>query len=598
MIANAPQAGGCFPSSSLAGYQQCPGFGGFANPLETQFASFMGPSLAAVSPLPVAMSPPAQFPATQLFPHAMTQQRQLLQQPQLYPQRRESIQMPLDHQMEGQVSLEQRGGRAELVQQMAPTLMSSAMAQQQTWRQQQQQPGRQLGQQPGQQLNQFSQVVRQPSQPTPLGRNYQVVNLQQRLLPEVGRRITENEYPWEDISAAAASLHMVDILSPPRYLCKVAQPNELETAPHEKYFQFVSKIVVGPVRHSYKVLDKLQFDVPQETFDELARPLTPPGRGYNMCPYSTGTLRYRFRMCEVAQRDMVEGAPTLSGWITGTTMWPETISVLLNKDSFPKLPRKENWRKAKPAELTAHIQPGSNVLSVGVFKKPKAGYRFFGAVEQVTTWKHSEIINFVWSRRPVEPHYTLGIIKDRLQQTNSDSDDVQPEDEMAISLSDPFSSRLCKTPVRGECCRHLDAFDLETWLQTRPTKRQCFHQVEDAKSCIRCDKHGPMWQEPSQVDVWKCPICSADARPNSLCHDRFLQEVCDELVKRGKGNVKSIYVKVDGTWRPKDEGVDDDDSDDSEGERPQKVNPPLQPLSSLPSTTVRSRPEVIVLDDD
>jgi len=399
---------------------------------------------------------------------------------------------------------------------------------------------------------------------------------------------------------------MVDVLSPPRYLCNRAQPAELQVAPHETYFQFVSKVVVGPVRHSYKILDKLEFEVSQATFDKLAKPLTPPGRGYNMCPYSAGTLRYRFRVCEVAERDIIEGAPTLSGWITSTTMWPEAITVQLNKDSFPKLPRKENWRKAKPAELTTHVVPGVNVLSAAIFNKPKAGHAFFGAVEEINTLKRSEILDFVWNYRALEPHLTLAVIKDRLQPSNFDSDDVQPEDEMAISLSDPFSASLCKTPVRGERCRHLDVFDLETWLQTRPAKRRCFHQVQEASSCGRCDKHGPMWQEPSQVDVWKCPICSVDARPNSLWHDLFLQSVCDELSKQGKGNVKSIYVKTDGTWRSKDDGVESNDDEESEDEGPQKIKPPAQPLSSLSSTaslltstTVRSRPQpaVIVLDD-
>ena len=169
------------------------------------------------------------------------------------------------------------------------------------------------------------------------------------------------------------------------------------------------------------------------------------------------------------------------------------------------------------------------------------------AIEIVQTISHGAVLNLVQSLRHMSKDETEAKIQRRLRP--SDSDDIIIEDEtLTISLADPFSATRFAEPVRGSQCEHLECFDLETWLQTRPPKPPQ-------------NGGGPQQQgsEPSMVDVWKCPICSLDARPTSLWVDDYLAGVRRSLLSGGDMRTKSITVAADGKWAPV---LDVDDSDD------------------------------------
>ncbi|KAM0414889.1 hypothetical protein ACHAPD_006072 [Fusarium lateritium] len=175
-------------------------------------------------------------------------------------------------------------------------------------------------------------------------------------------------------------------------------------------------------------------------------------------------------------------------------------------------------------------------------------------------------------------------IKRRLQP--SDSDDIIIEDEtLTISLADPFSATRFKDPVRGSQCKHLECFDLETWLQTRPPKPE---QIGG----------GPKQQggEPSMVDVWRCPICSLDARPSSLWIDGYFAGVRRSLIGIGDMRTKSISVTANGRWAPV---LAADDTDDENTPAPQPRNTVNGNAVKQPRPSVTTAPTVIeILDDD
>ncbi|KAH8748246.1 hypothetical protein F5883DRAFT_721085, partial [Diaporthe sp. PMI_573] len=95
--------------------------------------------------------------------------------------------------------------------------------------------------------------------------------------------------------------------------------------------------------------------------------------------------------------------------------------------------------------------------------------------------------------------------------------------ELSIDLTDPFSASIFSIPARGSACTHMECFDLETWLNTRPIK-----QVINNGPQYVCTT--PKRLEPSEPDKWECHICFGDARPKSLRIDSFLVS----QVKRGR----------------------------------------------------------------
>ena len=285
-------------------------------------------------------------------------------------------------------------------------------------------------------------------------------------------------------------------------------------------------------------------------------------------------------------------------WVFKAPAWPpSSVSIRVNEERYP-LPRKENVRKPRPCDVTRFMKVGCNVISVVVKPLFSDGnkHAYFAAVDLIAIAGHSFIMQHVQETKVLSEQDTLDVIRSRLSVCAVDGDEeneILVDQELCISLTDPFSATRVKLPCRGSGCRHLDPFDLETWLETRPTKKKCMHSFKEEPGCRKCAVYGVDWQEPSLVDSWKCPICSADARPSYLVIDGFLKRVIESLAEQGSDATKAIYVNAEGKWRAKEEPPDDDDGDSSDGE-----GPPAKRLASLAAKTKLSTPaEVIVLDD-
>ncbi|KAJ4006881.1 hypothetical protein NW766_010289 [Fusarium irregulare] len=331
-------------------------------------------------------------------------------------------------------------------------------------------------------------------------------------------------------------LHQVEVRSPRRV------PSHLGKG---RFYQFVRSLVYEPTALEPQTgLRTLSFTVPERHIQGLSKKIE--GNGLPFCYYSEGSYRYRLRICSQPE---TQATPTESDWVVAATSWPGHIFIDLNMQHL-ELRRKQHFNKDQPVELTDHLHEGENVLKISfpaVDQNTIRGYKYFMAIEIVQTISHGAVLNLVQSLRHMSKDETEAKIQRRLQPSNSD--DIIIEDEtLTISLADPFSATRFSEPVRGSQCEHLECFDLETWLQTRPPKPPQ-------------NGGGPQQQgsEPSMVDVWKCPICSLDARPTSLWVDDYLAGVRQSLLSGGDMRTKSITVASDGKWAPV---LDVDDSDD------------------------------------
>lgn len=274
--------------------------------------------------------------------------------------------------------------------------------------------------------------------------------------------------------------------------------------------------------------------------------------------------------------------------------WPDHIFVHVNEQKLT-IRRGTHNGKDLPIELTDFILVGKNILKVAVPRTgPTAAGKqgiFFLAVEIIEIASHTALLGDIEANHRVEREETLGKIRTRVDAAPEDDDEIAVIDrtgstarELSISLTDPFSASIFRIPTRGATCTHLECFDLETWLTTRPAKQQikCGH-----RDVCTCTKR----LEPTEADKWKCPICFEDARPGSLRIDSFLEDVRKQLEKQNQLDVKSILVAGDGTWRPVEE-PDDDDDEGSDGDGPANV------ARRSTSALRRSAPAVEVIELD
>ncbi|GKU16132.1 unnamed protein product [Fusarium langsethiae] len=398
-------------------------------------------------------------------------------------------------------------------------------------------------------------------------------NNSRQMLPV--QQMSEAEYPSSPYGHGSlqVGLHQVEVRSPRRV------PSHSGKG---RFYQFVKQLVYEPVHLEPSVgLRCLSFTVPEDYMRQLTRKIE--GTGLPFCYYSEGSYRYRLRMCMLPE---TQSPPTESDWVVTVTSWPSHIFFEVNKKRL-ELRRKQHFNKDQPLELTDFLLEGENSLRISyplVGQNMTPGFKYFIAIEIVETISHDAVRNMIKSIRRSSADKTMAKIQRRLRP--SDSDDIIIEDEtLTISLADPFSATRFTEPVRGVQCKHLECFDLETWLQTRPPK-------PSQKG------GGPQQQggEPSMVDVWKCPICSLDARPVSLWIDEYFVGVRQSLVGSGDMQTKSITVSANGRWAPV---LDADDTDDDSTPAPRPRSTVNGNAGKSRTFSVTAAPDVIeILDDD
>ena len=365
----------------------------------------------------------------------------------------------------------------------------------------------------------------------------------------------------------------------------------------ERMYQAVKELITKPTQLAENVRI---YTVPFEVTDEQygLRVMTDRhGAAIAIQPHKS--LRWRIRCCRIKKHQ--QGVVLDEVWHAAQTNWP---NIFLNINGTPlEIRRKPHFGKDLPIELTDMIQLGKNKIDAVIQNAPSPN--FFIAVELIETLKHSTIVKDVWENRLSPESKTLQIIKDRLGGGGADDEVSVAVPYLSIDLTDPFSSVMFHTPVRGGACTHLECFDLQTFLNTRPvTKVPCGHE---GRTC-KCPA------QPTSPDKWACPLSGCDkvAGPYDLQIDGFLLSVRKELDRTGRKpeSSKALHVEADGKWTVVVQDDDDDDLDDSDGDdiepRKKKIKTASTTPAPAPSVagSLSRRPglppnvEVIEIDDD
>ncbi|SPQ20880.1 eabbef88-805f-4c5f-b6af-dd25334a38d9 [Thermothielavioides terrestris] len=365
-----------------------------------------------------------------------------------------------------------------------------------------------------------------------------------------GTVIPRPEWPYgpSDRKSIMMSLHQAHVRSPKR----VTREGE-----KERLYQAVKTLPVGPTSLVPKnTMYQFRFEISEEQFALAATKSQACGNLLPVVEHYNGALRWRIRCCVApASHEM----PTEQQWATLDVSWPPNIFMTLNHQVLD-VRRQPHNGKDLATEITDLVVCGTNVLNISCpdLRRESAQNRFL-AVEMLETLSHSNVVKLIWSQGTIPEEETLATIKKRLASPTDDEVSFG-EPDLSIDLADPFSATIFKLPARGVDCTHMECFDLETWLNTRPSKPpiKCPHRQ------ARCTC--PNTPEPSNPDKWRCPICSKDARPYSLRIDGFLLKVRAQLEAEGKLQTKSMRVRADGSWSVVLE-TDDDGGSDGEGSR-------------------------------
>jgi len=119
-----------------------------------------------------------------------------------------------------------------------------------------------------------------------------------------------------------------------------------------------------------------------------------------------------------------------------------------------------------------------------------------------------------------------------------------------ISLNCPLTYARINTPAKGKVCKHIQCFDLYSYLDM--------------------NQRNPKW---------KCPVCSKIILHDDLIIDGYMEKILLEARR-----AETIKINPDASWDVLEEIDDDDDDDDGDDEpqtKKQKVEGIAETIDSL-----------------
>ena len=403
----------------------------------------------------------------------------------------------------------------------------------------------------------FPQRVARDSNQRPLS--------QYLLLPQPGYVPPQPAHP----DTTRMALHLAHLREP----IPISDDDDIEENPETKMlYRFVSGFVMSPKRLSREsALQIWTFDVGVEDFERIPKGTALDlGRPYCQ-PFVANSKTYRLRCILVGKDAKLEE----NEWVIADTRFPDCLWMYLN-GHYLELRRKYQHGRDLPIDLSQHIVSGTNTLEVFINlpSKDTNALPYALAVEVVVGQQYETIVKECKEDRYVDKNVTLESIKRHLAVSDEDDEIAITSSNLVINLYDPLSgSDMCAIPARGIDCRHRDCFDLENFLQSRPRIK-------------------PKW--PTDVDIWRCPICRADVRPVKLFVDGFVQYVIEQLRQEGR-STRAIVVEGDGQWKPKQPHTQKRETSSSSTLARPSEPPATDATDALPPKPPQ---EVIELSDD
>ncbi|KAI4128514.1 MAG: hypothetical protein LQ338_002684 [Usnochroma carphineum] len=352
---------------------------------------------------------------------------------------------------------------------------------------------------------------------------------EQPLLPVNGQTLSTTAQPNPTVTA----LHQYQARSPIFTTVDQADLRNSVT----KYFRYVKGVTVLDDRLKIGSRQNLEwnFNINEDALGLLSGTSTGEDGSLSMRTVTVGSA-----FCQVRCIDATTfaGAINQSDWVVARQVWPSHITVLLNGQPLD-IRKKIHYGRDLPVDITTSIQKGTNTLSVSMIRGPKEDESQYAIGVESIRLLDSETAKTLTGVLPYEEARQR--ILQRLQSSDPEIEVVDAY--IILNMTDPHTSRIWDIPMRGKTCLHDQCFDLDTFLQTRSSKRP---------------------GQPCEPDQFKCPICDADARPQSLVKDELFLSLREALVRMDRLDAKAIIMKQDGSWRIKEEEKTGESGDGSD----------------------------------
>ncbi|XP_058534085.1 zinc finger MIZ domain-containing protein 2 isoform X2 [Ochotona princeps] len=202
------------------------------------------------------------------------------------------------------------------------------------------------------------------------------------------------------------------------------------------------------------------------------------------------------------------------------TNWPASVQVSVNATPL-SIERGDNKTSHKPLYLKHVCQPGRNTIQITV---------------TACCCSHLFVLQLV--HRPAVRSVLQGLLKKRLLPAEHcitkikrnfssgtipgtpglNGEDGVEQTAIKVSLKCPITFRRIQLPARGHDCRHIQCFDLESYLQ------------------LNCER-----------GTWRCPVCNKTALLEGLEVDQYMLGI---LIHIQNSDYEEITIDPTCSWKP------------------------------------------------
>jgi hypothetical protein len=217
------------------------------------------------------------------------------------------------------------------------------------------------------------------------------------------------------------------------------------------------------------------------------------------------------------------------------TNWPASVQVSVNATPLI-IDRGENKTSHKPLYLKDVCQPGRNTIQITVSAcccvSPDALsprnklIRFLQSHLFVLQLVHRPSVRSVLQgllrKRLLTADHCIAKIKRNFSNTGSgpnmerDRDAVE-QTALKVSLKCPITYKRITLPARGHDCKHIQCFDLESYLQ------------------MNCERGS-----------WRCPVCNKPAQLEGLEVDQYMWGILNTL---SSSEVDEVTIDSSANWK-------------------------------------------------
>ncbi|RVE68751.1 hypothetical protein OJAV_G00094760 [Oryzias javanicus] len=202
------------------------------------------------------------------------------------------------------------------------------------------------------------------------------------------------------------------------------------------------------------------------------------------------------------------------------TNWPASVQVSVNATPLT-IERGDNKTSHKPLYLKRVCQPGRNTIQITVTACCCSHLFVLQLVHRPTV---RSVLQGLMKKRLLPAEHCVTKIKRNFSSGSIagtpglNGEDGVEQTAIRVSLKCPITFRRIQLPARGPDCRHVQCFDLESYLQ------------------LNCER-----------GTWRCPVCNKTALLEGLEVDQYMLGI---LIYVQNSEYEEITIDPVCSWKP------------------------------------------------